>query len=777
MSVRAHSSAAGDEFERPAGAAPSFDLFLAYNSQDEGAVTAATTIKRALEDHELEVWFASDEVIPGQPITQAMMEGIASSRCCALLHGKKGFGRWQSSYEQSLATLAAVERRDFRIFAVLLPDSPDPEALPDDLRTRGALDLRGKISDEEGLTEEGLIAVLGAASAKKVSELREVPHAVEAPGRNRALLVNVGTYSDPDLKRLHGPRSDVALLERALARAGMPRGKEWMVTTRADPDITTLRDTIREFFGAPDAHGDTVLFYYSGHGVVEDDSYVCATDTELKQLAWTAISARQIVELLEQCTATAKVVILDCCHAARIARSAYEKLPDDVAVVLGSRGPVEDAEVGSEPSPFTRSIVDVLGDPDAYGDAGLTVGDLLTALAKRDEKPWTNPACARGILLARRTESSEPLPRETRPAISLEISSPAEPDDRLPLVRQLAAMLDGMLAMAPEERQVPTPVVSQTMQLLASELRRLALTPEQARDLDQLREDAVVGAPQTCAVRFADDSVRRQLADLPWEYLALQGSSPERKAQDENDPLRCPPISIERVFGVPRTKRAGAAIQRVLLFSSLTATEHEDAELLTGATEQQLTERFSLTPEVTQRATWNMFSGAPESADVVILQAPVRLREGRVQVLFTDPASDEPKPVPAESIGKTLENRPELTWLFIETVAANSRHQSALAVRRLAEYLATQLARPVVAVCHSRAYLSCLRGNLDAATFLPHLLGKLDAKWPLDHAAHAARDSVVSSLAVNDPAIIGFPIVMRPVEREAPEPERPVARR
>jgi hypothetical protein len=125
-------------------------------------------------------------------------------------------------------------------------------------------------------------------------------------------------------------------------------------------------------------------------------------------------------------------------------------------------------------------------------------------------------------------------------------------------------------------------------------------------------------------------------------------------------------------------------------------------------------------------------------------------------------------------------NRPELTWLFIESVAVNSRHQSALAVRRLAEYLASQLARPVVAICHSRAYLSCLRGNPEAVTFLPYLLGKLE-KWPLDHAAHAARDSVVNELAVNDPAIIGFPIVMRPVEHEAfepeREPERPVARR
>jgi hypothetical protein len=75
--------------------------------------------------------------------------------------------------------------------------------------------------------------------------------------------------------------------------------------------------------------------------------------------------------------------------------------------------------------------------------------------------------------------------------------------------------------------------------------------------------------------------------------------------------------------------------------------------------------------------------------------------------------------------------------------------------------------------------LSFLPDYPDAATFLPHLLGKLDAKpkWALDHAAHAARDSVVSDLAVSDAAIIGFPIVMRPVQREAPEPERPVARR
>ena len=777
MSVQAHSSGAGDEFEGAAAPAPDFDLFLAYNSKDDGAVQAANTIKSALENRGLKVWFAADDVVVGELITQEMTKGIKSSRCCALLYGREGFGRWQSLYEQQLGTLATVERRGFRLFVVLLPGAGDPEELPEDLRTRGALNLRDKLSDE-GLTEEGLTAVLAAAQAKTIRELREAPPRNEAPGRNRALLVNVGTYSDPDLKKLHGPRSDVAQLERALRKAGMPHGKEWTIETCSEPDYAELSDTLAKFFAAADAR-DTVLFYYSGHGVVADDSYICPTNTELNQLGWTAISARQIAQLVEPCAAAAKVVILDCCHAARIEGSAYDELSGNVAVVVGSRGPAEDAIAGSEPSPFTRTIIEVLSDADAYGDRGLTVGDLLAGIDKRGEKPWANRACAREVLLARRAESSDPVPRETRPKISIEVSSTAMPDDRLPLVRQLAATLDGLLAMAAEERQVPTPVVSQTMQLLASELRRLALTPEQARDLDQLREAAAAGAPQTCAVQFADPEVRKQLADLPWEYLALHGRGAEQQQLlDEDDPLRCPPISIERVFAVPGTKHAGAAIQRVLLFSSLSATHAENADLLTDATEQQL-KKIDLTPEVTRSATWPLFSGAPESADVVILQAPIRLRDGRVQVLFADPTSDEPKPVPAESIGKTLENRSELTWLFIETVAANSRHQSALAVRRLAEYLASRLARPVVAICHSRAYLSFLPDYPDAATFLPHLLGKLDAKpkWALDHAAHAARDSVVSSLAVSDAAIIGFPIVMRPIQREAPEPERPVARR
>ena len=81
--------------------------------------------------------------------------------------------------------------------------------------------------------------------------------------------------------------------------------------------------------------------------------------------------------------------------------------------------------------------------------------------------------------------------------------------------------------------------------------------------------------------------------------------------------------------------------------------------------------------------------------------------------------------------------------------------------------------RPVVAVCHARAYATALSEDAHAATpFLVHLLTELGNQRPLDQAAHAARRTTVSTLAPDEPAIVGIPIVIRPEPRPEGEPAR-----
>jgi hypothetical protein len=773
---------------RRAGSRRKFDVFLAYNARDDDVVKRARAIYQALEGCGLRTWFGEEDARTGEPSTEVMTTGLERSRCCAMLHGEKGLGRWQSAYELELAVKEWVEHRK-RFFPVLLPGSGDIETLPKHLQLPTALDLREEFADQRP-TEEGLLRLEAAARGLSPRELRERRIATEgsrgrpspgaqAPGtgsrRNRALLVGVSGYTQPELKRLHGPRQDIEQLKEALEEARMPSGREWEVTLCPDPTIDTLTKTLWDFFSRKDAEGDTVLFYYSGHGLVQDDAaYICATDTQPDDPYWTqttAFPAERIVKAVEASAAAATVIILDCCHAAPIHRNSYEALGADVAVIA-SQGLAEDAKVVSEPSAFTRSLVGALRDPAAYGPSGLSVGDLLAELERQGESPWTNPNCNREILLAAGAGRPALEPEETAPEIAVEISAEAVPQERLPLLCQLAATLEELLAVAQEEGQIPSSVVDQTTQVLADELRRLALTPDQLRDLSETLRTAA-DAPATCAVRFVDAQARARLEDVPWEYLALPESGIAwQELAGEHDAERTRAIVVARQFDAPPTKQARRRPQQIALFSSCARTGRDP---LTAETEKQL-KALGMSPAVTEAAEWNVFRGAPDDADLVILQTPVTLVENRVEVLFA--AEHGAKPVPDASVARQLKRRRNLVWLVIETVADGSQSQPALALRRLVPYLAAELGRAVVGVCHPRAYLKSREENPDTTAFAAALIAELAAGSSLDHAAHEARASVASDLGIRNAAIVGLPIIMHPVERaDAEERQRPVARR
>jgi hypothetical protein len=765
-----------------------FDVFLAYNSRDENATGLVRGISSSLEERGVRAWFAEKDSIAGVLGTKAMVGGIDSSRCSAIFHGAGGLGRWQGGLEAAAAIQSAVEETGRRAFAVLLPDSGGIEALPIELRLWTVLDLREGFSGDK-LTEEGLIEILAAVEGVSPREYREHNPAGEmavastnaigvSTGRNRALLVGVSQYDDAELQRLHGPHNDVVQLDRALSEARMSPGQQWEITKCVEPDYQTLQTALTTFFGAEDAHDDTVLFYYSGHGLVTNDSMLFARNTQVSSPTFSSVSGNQIVALIRECKARAKVVILDCCHAAPLSapHNAYADLGADVAVVFASRGPTDDAAVVSEASPFTCQLVAAMRDPAAYGDAGLTVGDLVRALAGRGQKPWTSEQRGHDIVLMRWvTEAVLPLTEDEQgsPPISVEVSPAFALSDRLPLIRQLSETLDAVLAVAGAESEIPQSVVRRSITLLGRELRDFVLSQD---DLDEIyaRARENPDRPATLDVSFSDPHVQAQLADVPWEYLALcpdEGGMPP-----VDDAMRAPPLSVERVTATTRKKQvARASIQQVTIFSSLGAAGRGSVEhhQLTATTKQGL-DACSLSSEVVSPGTWSQFLGQEDNADVLILHAPVYLVDGNLSVGFAAAGpAPELKRVPASSLRDRLKAQRALTWLFIETVASDPGNQTAFAVRRLAEELASNLERPVVAVCHARAYATALSEDAHAATpFLVHLLTELGNQRPLDQAAHAARRTTVSTLAPDEPAIVGIPIVIRPEPRPEGEPAR-----
>jgi hypothetical protein len=171
--------------------------------------------------------------------------------------------------------------------------------------------------------------------------------------------------------------------------------------------------------------------------------------------------------------------------------------------------------------------------------------------------------------------------------------------------------------------------------------------------------------------------------------------------------------------------------------------------------------------------TWSQFAGSPDSADLVVLQVPLTWGEdGEAKALFAPKSADDaPKQVRASDLADTLAaSRGALSHVFLETLADTSRAGSAAALRCYADDLATRLKRPVVGVCHARAYAGAVTDTQTARSFMPHVVQGLKSGESLELAAHAARVRVVSTLAADEPAIVGIPVVVRP-EREGSEPK------
>jgi Caspase domain/TIR domain len=773
-------------FEDPVGAPSAspgsleFQAFISYNSKDRQRIEL---LFQELDRRGVRVWYDQREKVAGTISADLMAGGIARSERCAVFLGEHGEGPWQSE-EQQLALAEAVQNNR-PVFAVLLPGWGS-NILPPNLSIRTYVDLQDAFADT-GITSEGgdkLEAAMRGCSVGKLHEWRarqsEPPSAPEVTirrGRWRAVVAAVSTYKQQGWNALHGPLSDADVLAQALGELTLPSGGGWEVTKILDPTREKLIDALQELFAAEEAEDDTVLFYYSGHGVMSDQvPYLCAVDTRLEALSWTGIMAQTVVEFLKGSRAAKKIVILDCCHGkpVRMDGNPYKDLGPGAAVIGASEGLAEDAERATEASPFTSELVRIMRSPDAHGQAGLTVGILLDELARSEQKPWTNTQPDRDILIASRGGPSPPEQRDAVPAVRVTLKSGCVPRDYLPLLSQVVRMLDDIMALSDDEDTFPSNAVRSAMRLLGEEFARLLFSPGDHDSLAEALRLAGDNQPPRLELQFEDETIRDAIGDLPWEYLALHCPSGVPELRDSADVLRNPRLPVERLVETPPTKHAVLPTpQQVVLFSSLESTaapaanpQRDMPHVLTVNAIDKL-RHLSVPTDVVTPASWQEFLGHSAPASLVILQAPLRWADHELTIGFFKQASQVPRFVDFESVLGVLKDRRAMIWLVIETVADHPEWQSPSAARKLAERFAQRLKIATVAVCHPRAFSGCLRDNPHANSFVARLVDELIDGTPLDRAAHVARSEVLNTLAPKEAAVVGIPRVLQPYQREA----------
>jgi uncharacterized caspase-like protein len=195
------------------------------------------------------------------------------------------------------------------------------------------------------------------------------------------LLVGVNHYDDEAFPGLRYATADCQGIGEALAEAthAFPQ-KEFLIHHDLAPDPPTL-STVQaslERVTCSAQPRDTVLMYFSGHGVVERESQqtiLCLRDTNKAHLLSTGLHLQAVLAQLGRCAAHSQLIWLDACHSGNMTLS-------------GSRG--RDAHLASL-NP-THQLVEVLRER-----AAKSRGFYALLSCDEGQQSWEFPDLGHGI--------------------------------------------------------------------------------------------------------------------------------------------------------------------------------------------------------------------------------------------------------------------------------------------------------------------------------------------------------------------------------------------
>lgn len=135
------------------------------------------------------------------------------------------------------------------------------------------------------------------------------------------LLVGVNQYRDERLASLRYSALDCQGLGEALAGAILEFPQKEMRLHHDEatqlPQLETVRASLKQITAAAKPQ-DTVLFYFSGHGMLEPSSQqaiLCLADTHKDNLLGTGLGLQELLQQLGDCAAHQQLVWLDACHS------------------------------------------------------------------------------------------------------------------------------------------------------------------------------------------------------------------------------------------------------------------------------------------------------------------------------------------------------------------------------------------------------------------------------------------------------------------------------
>jgi hypothetical protein len=140
-------------------------------------------------------------------------------------------------------------------------------------------------------------------------------------GKKAALLIGTTRYDDARLAQLHAPDADIEALAAVLRDPDLCAFDS--VEVLRDQVFAEVQLAVSRFF-SEGKKDDLLLWYFSGHGIVDDAGrlYLCLKNSNRSLIRATALRAGALSDEIDLCRSERQVVILDCCHAGAFVRGA-----------------------------------------------------------------------------------------------------------------------------------------------------------------------------------------------------------------------------------------------------------------------------------------------------------------------------------------------------------------------------------------------------------------------------------------------------------------------
>jgi tetratricopeptide (TPR) repeat protein len=133
-------------------------------------------------------------------------------------------------------------------------------------------------------------------------------------GKRKALIVAISEYDK--LNNLDFCKNDGEAINSILLLHNYEIPEEYRLIGRVDGHM--LREKIIDFFTNPEVTlGDTLLFYYSGHGVPDSEGrvYLCASEIDADYPYRRGFSFQDFTDMMNRSLSKKIVAILDCCFS------------------------------------------------------------------------------------------------------------------------------------------------------------------------------------------------------------------------------------------------------------------------------------------------------------------------------------------------------------------------------------------------------------------------------------------------------------------------------